>query len=407
MVNDGNNGDNYDVVTNTALGLLNKAQATVTANSVNTIYNGKDQTASGFTAQGLVGGEDESVLTGVTASITAKNAGKYTNKATGIDQNYDLTFVDGGLDISKAQATVTANSLNTIYNGKDQTASGFTAQGLVGGETESVLTGVTASITAKNAGKYTNTATGIDQNYDLTFVDGGLDIAKAKINQVTGITANDRIYDATRHAILNTGTAQFEGIVTGDQLTVATASGQFNDKNVGTAKNVAINNISLSGTDSHNYELVKNTAQTTADISKANISAITGITANSRVYDGLTDASLNIANSQFNGLYAGDQLTVATATGQFESASTGQNKTVSITGLSLAGTDAQNYNLVDHTASTQANIYMLTPANYLQAIQFKRQSYLPESDKGMYAVNIEVRQGGVNTTGLQTLAGEH
>ena len=50
---------------------------------------------------------------------------------------------------------------------------------------------------------------------------------------------------------------------------------------------------------------------------------------------------------------------------------------------------------------------MLTPANYLQAIQFKRPSYLPESDKGMYAVNIEVRQGGVNTTGLQTLAGEH
>ena len=224
---------------------------------------------------------------------------------------------------------------------------------------------------------------------------------------MTGITANDRIYDATRHAILNTGTAQFEGIVTGDQLTVATATGQFNDKNVGTAKNVAINNISLSGTDSHNYELVKNTAQTTADISKANISAITGITANSRVYDGLTDASLNTANSQFNGLYAGDQLTVATATGQFESASTGQNKTVSITGLSLAGTDAQNYNLVDHTASTQANIYMLTPANYLQAIQFKRPSYLPESDKGMHAVNIEVRQGGVNTTGLQTLAGEH
>ncbi|MFW1802472.1 hypothetical protein ACG9YX_21020, partial [Acinetobacter nematophilus] len=67
----------------------------------------------------------------------------------GIDQNYDLTFVDGALDIAKAKATVTANSLNTTYNGKNQTVSGFSATGLVNGETESVLSGVTASVTAK------------------------------------------------------------------------------------------------------------------------------------------------------------------------------------------------------------------------------------------------------------------
>ena len=342
----------------------------------------------------------------MSATVTAKDAGTYTSTIKGTDKNYDLTLVDGSLDIAKAKATVTAKGLNTTYNGKDQTASGFTATGLVNGETETVLTGVSATVTAKDAGTYTSTIKGTDKNYDLTLVDGSLDIAKAKINQVTGITADHRTYDATTNATLNTVTAQFEGIVVGDQLTVATATGKFNDKNVGTAKHVAINNISLSGTDSNNYDLVKNTAQTTANIGKANINSITGITANSRVYDGLTDASLNIANTQFNGLYSGDQLTVATATGQFESASTGQNKTVLITDLSLSGADAQNYTLVDNTANTQANIYMLTPASYLQAIQFKRPRYLPESDKGVNAVNIEVRQGGVNTTGLQTLAGE-
>ncbi|WP_171497035.1 MBG-2 domain-containing protein, partial [Acinetobacter bereziniae] len=118
-----------------------------------------------------------SVLAGVTSSsVTAKDAGNYVHTASGTDKNYDLTFVDGALDIAKAKATVTANSLNTVYNGKDQTASGFTASGLVNGENASVLAGVTSSsVTAKDAGNYVHTASGTDKNYDLTFVDGALD----------------------------------------------------------------------------------------------------------------------------------------------------------------------------------------------------------------------------------------
>ena len=56
---------------------------------------------------------------------------------------------------------------------------------------------------------------------------------------------------------------------------------------------------------------------------------------------------------------------------------------------------------------TQANINMLTPADYLQAIQFKRPSYLPKGNSSRNTAEIEVRQGGVNTSGIQTLAGEH
>jgi len=384
-----------------------KAKAIVTANSVSTTYNGKDQTAAGFSATGLVNGETESVLSGVSATVTAKDAGQYTNTATGLDKNYDLSFVDGALDIVKAKATVTANSVSTIYNGKDQTAAGFTATGLVNGETESVLSGVSATVTAKDAGQYTNTATGLDKNYELSFVDGSLDIAKAKINQVTGITANNRIYDATTNASFNTGSAQFTGMVAGDELKVASATGQFSDKNVGIAKQVSIQGVSLSGADAHNYELVNNTAQTTADIRQANIQNIAGITANNRTYNGLTAAELNLSNAQFNGIYAGDNLNVATATGQFDSATTGQAKNVSITGLSLGGLDAQNYKLVDTTAVTTADIYLLTPAAYLQAIQFKRPRYLPETNNVLNTVDLDVRQGGVNTTGIQILAGEH
>ncbi|WP_171498418.1 MBG-2 domain-containing protein, partial [Acinetobacter bereziniae] len=152
---------NYDLTFVDGALDIAKAKATVTANSLNRIYNGKNQTASGFSATGLVNGEDSSVLTGVTASVTAKDAGSYTNKANGVDKNYDLTFVDGALDIAKAKATVMANSVSTTYNGKDQTASGFSATGLMNGEDSSVLTGVTASVTAKDAGSYTNKANGV------------------------------------------------------------------------------------------------------------------------------------------------------------------------------------------------------------------------------------------------------
>jgi hypothetical protein len=54
------------------------------------------------------------------------------------------------LTINKANATVTGNSATVTYNGAIQTVSGFTATGLVGGETTSVLTGVTASVSGKN-----------------------------------------------------------------------------------------------------------------------------------------------------------------------------------------------------------------------------------------------------------------
>jgi hypothetical protein len=40
-----------------------------------------------------------------------------------------------------------------------------------------------------------------------------------------GISANNKTYDATTAATLNTGGAGYTGIIGGDNLTVATASG--------------------------------------------------------------------------------------------------------------------------------------------------------------------------------------
>ncbi|MBI0396114.1 MBG domain-containing protein [Acinetobacter bereziniae] len=386
---------NYDLTFVDGALDIAKAKATVTANSVSTVYNGKDQTASGFTANGLVNGEDASVLAGVTSSsVTAKDAGNYVHTASGTDKNYDLTFVDGALDIAKAKATVTANSLNTVYNGKDQTASGFTANGLVNGETESVLTGVTATVSAKDAGSYTNKANGFDKNYDLTFVDGALDIAKAKAT----VTANSlkTVYNGKDQTA--TGFTA-SGLVNGE--TESVLSGVTASVSVKDAGNYV---HTASGTDK-NYDLTF--VDGALDIAKAKINQVTGITANNRLYDATTHATLNTSSAKFSGMVEGDKLMVATATGQFSDNKVGKAKQVTIQGISLGGIDAHNYQLVNTNAMTTADIYQLTPTTDLQATQFKRPRYLPETQQGFNKVDLEIYQGGVNTTGIQILAGEH
>jgi hypothetical protein len=59
-----------------------------------------------------------------------------------------------------------------------------------------------------------------------------------KVLTVSGITANNKEYDSTTTAILHTGGAAFVGVVSGDTVTLNTASaaGVFADSNIGNGK---------------------------------------------------------------------------------------------------------------------------------------------------------------------------
>ena len=116
---------------------VNKANATVTANSGTVTYNGLAQTVSGFTATGLVNNQAASVLTGVSASGSGVNAGSYNVIATGTDSNYNLTLNNGTLAIGKANVSVTGMAATSRdFNGTDiATLTGGTVSGTVNGET--------------------------------------------------------------------------------------------------------------------------------------------------------------------------------------------------------------------------------------------------------------------------------
>src|SRR5207253_5603682 len=109
----------------------------------------------------------------------------------------------------------------------------------------------------------------------------------AKALTVTGITANNKLYDANTSATLNTAGATLVGKVGSDvvNLNTAGATGTFDTPSVGTGKTVTIAGLTISGTDSGNYTLTQPT--TTADITPRTLT-VSGVTANNKIYDGKT-----------------------------------------------------------------------------------------------------------------------
>jgi filamentous hemagglutinin family protein len=169
--------------------------------------------------------------------------------------NYSLpTVISGNVGtIDKANATVTANSATTIYNGLAQSVTGFTASGLVNGQTIAVLGGVsTSGGSGTNAGSYMHTASGTDGNYALSFVDGTLTITQRPITTSFGNIT--KTYDGNTSAVMPTPT--FNNVIDADLTYLSlTGAGNFDSRHVGSGKTVTYSGVSLGGSAASNYTL--------------------------------------------------------------------------------------------------------------------------------------------------------
>ena len=124
----------------------------------------------------------------------------------------------------------------------------------------------------------------------------------------------------------------------------------FADKNVGNGKTVTVAGISISGTDAGNYVLASTTTSTTADITPR-ILTVTAM-AQDKVYDGTTTATVSLTDNRV----AGDVFTDAEIAASFADKNVGTAKTVTVAGISIAGTDAGNYVLASTSATTTASV---------------------------------------------------
>jgi hypothetical protein len=167
---------------------------------------------------------------------------------------------------------------------------------------------------------------------------------------VTGVTANNKVYDGTVTASL-AGTATVTALGSDRVTVVGTGKGVFSDKNVGSDKTVSVSGYSFSGADAGNYILIEPTGLT-ANVAARSLTV--SATASNKVYDGLTDASVTLSDNRV----AGDVLATGYTSAAFTDANAGTGKTVRVSGITLSGVDAGNY-IFNTTATTTASI---TPA---------------------------------------------
>ena len=142
---------------------------------------------------------------------------------------------------------------------------------------------------------------------------------------------------------------------------------------------------------------------------------VSGITAGDKVYDGTTGATLNYNNAVFAGKLNSDDLTIS-ATGTFDNANAGENKTVTITNLTLGGTSKDNYVLAANgqqtgtTAKITAKEVGLTWTD--TDLTYNGQEQAPKAtatglvsgDAGKVNVNVTGGQTNVGTTAYTATA---
>ncbi len=121
---------------------------------------------------------------------------------------------------------------------------------------------------------------------------------------ISGITAEDKVYDGTANAEAVTGNAVFTGKIGSDELTVS-ADGTFADKHIGT-KDVAFSNLVLGGKDAVNYKIAS-WNKTTATITPKALS-ITVVDQADVVYGTAVTPEYT-----YDGLCSGDSFTGALA----------------------------------------------------------------------------------------------
>ena len=200
-----------------------------------------------------------------------KNAGTYWVQATfPATQNYKATTAKVKFIIAKKELTPTATANNKIYDGNTKGTGSISLSGIVSGDKvtatassytfakKDVGTGIevtVSGITISNTANYTCVAS----------VKTTANITKRTITPST--TVNNKTYDGNA---TGSGTVSIEGQVTGENPDV-TATYAFEDKNVGTGKNVTVK-YTL-GSSWTNYQLEKSSETKTADITAATLTA--------------------------------------------------------------------------------------------------------------------------------------
>jgi len=314
-------------------GILGSDNVTVTlSGAFSDAFVGSNKTV---TVTGTLGGTQAGAYSltqpaSVNASITAR---PITVTASADTKTYD------GLTTSSAQPSITSGSL--ALGDIATFAQVFATKDAGSGKT--LTPSVTTITTIGDADR--------SQNYSVTLVPVTSGEISVKALSITAPTIAPKPYDGNA----TTGTitlGTLSGLVGSETLTV-TATGTFADELVGPSK---IANITYTLGNGNNGGLATNyslAAGTGSGAITAQTLTVTGITAENKIYDGNTSATLNTATYSLSGVVLGETITLNSTsyTATFASKNIG-TRAVTVSGLSLSGTTAANYTLTQPTGLT-------------------------------------------------------
>ena len=362
---------NYTITSTNGSLTIGKATLTITGATTSSAYNAAVQTNT-YTVTGYQNGDTASSLgltvTGM-ASATHVSQGKVNDVLadTITSSNYTVVIKNGSLTITPATLSIAANNSSVTYNGATQTNVAATTTGYKGTDTATTAgLSITGYGAGKNVGTYTDSlaATVTNSDYVTSIANNGtLTITKADIT-LSGVTANNKVYDATTGAVINVSGATLNGLAASDAANVSILSssttGTFASANVANGIAVTQTALTLTGSAAGNYFLTQPTGLT-ANITPATLT-VKGITAANKVYDATTAATLTTTGATLSGLLGSDTLTLNTsgATGTFASSHVANGINVTIAGVTVTGnaTTLSNY-VIGAPITTTANI---TPA---------------------------------------------
>jgi fibronectin-binding autotransporter adhesin len=369
----------YSVIAPTsASAVISQAQLIVTANDDAKLLTQSDLAGyNGVSYSGFVHGDTAATLSG-TLSIARTNAGtEAAGDYAGVlvpsglsSSNYTIAYVNGNYRILPAQqlliriqnvdsdygtqpgyAVTSAQYLDadgtTIRTLTQTAASGNTytySDGIGGSATFTVapVGVVNSSAGFLRAGNYvlagTNTSITGSNFAALNYVGNQTVLPIGLTASAGGIS---KIYDGT--TAMTGLTLGLTGAFADDALSI-NGSGAFNSRHAGDNVGYTVDDLQLSGLDAGNYYLVASAFNGTDGRITPRTITTTGITAQDKVYDGTTAATLTTAGYGLMNVVNGDavDLDLAGASAVFDNRNAGAGKSVT-TSLALSGADAGNY----------------------------------------------------------------
>jgi filamentous hemagglutinin family protein len=294
-------------------------------------------------------------------AASGRNAGTFAPYST--QQGYDIR--GGKLIITPVLLTPTTNAPEKVYDGTTNVLQQLPLYLHTLGSDDVTAKYASLKYDTKNAGNNkTVTFSGITLggnnagNYEIA---DAFSVGNGKITPLTvslsGTEVASKVYDGNKTAkVSNVGA--LGKTIQDDDIGVSAGSAEFNDKNVAEKKTVTVSGLTLTGNDAGNYLLDRTTITTTAGITPLTVS-LSGTEAANKVYDGNKAADiLNVGT--LDKAVAGDAVIVNVSAAEFNDKNVAQKKTVTVSGLTLAGEDAGNYRLDKTTVTTIADITPLT-----------------------------------------------